>query len=213
MTGGKMKLYTSTGTRKTIEQCNIMNVGLLMVDKWRNPDEWPYFAVDNGCFAAFNRGEEWDPSPFLRILARCKAEDREPDFIVIPDKPLSEDSLEFSKTWGPVLSKMYPGFPLYLAVQDGTECDDLLGIIEDIDGIFVGGSIDWKMETMAKWAIFAHERGLQCHVGRIGPVQRMILAELAGADSIDSTTWVQNKGGMTRYVKAYKDQTILEVEE
>ena len=213
MTGGRMRLYTSTGTRKTIEECNRMNVGLLMVDKWRNPDEWPFFAVDNGCFAAFNRGEEWDPSPFLRILARLKAEGRRPDFIVIPDKPLAEDSLEFSKAWLPILSKMYPDFPLYIAVQDGTAREDLVCIMDDINGIFVGGSIGWKMETMGVWARFAHDQGLQCHIGRIGPVQRMLLAEMAGADSIDSTTWVQNKGGMTRYVKAYKDQTKLEVEE
>lgn len=42
----------------------------------------------------------------------------------------------------------------------------------------------------------------------------MMICELAGADSIDSTTWVQNKGGIDHYVGGYKAQTrITEVNE
>ncbi len=72
----------------------------------------------------------------------------------------------------------------------------------------------WKMDTMKDWVTYAHEYGLKCHVGRIGPIQRMMICELAGADSIDSTTWVQNKGGIDRYVGGYKAQRrITEVVE
>lgn len=169
MTTPPMKLYTSTGTRELIRKCNAHNIGLLMVDVWRNPDKWPFFAVDNGCFAAWNRKEEWNPAPFLNILSRCKREGRRPDFIVIPDMPLSDQSLEFSRLWLPVLARMFPEYPRYLAVQDGMVPSDIQPLMQDIQGLFVGGSIEWKMDTMTTWIELAHDNGIQCHVGRIGP--------------------------------------------
>jgi len=207
-----MRLYTSTGTRKTIAQCNSLNIGLLMVDVWRNPDNWPFFAVDNGCFAAYHRGEDWNPASFMNILSRCKKEGRCPNFIVIPDKPLDSDSLSFSLHWLPVLNAMFPTFPKYLAVQDGMSPKHVRDSVDlsKIKGIFIGGSMDWKLDSMKDWVTFAHEEGLECHVGRIGPIRRMMICELAGADSIDSTTWVQNKGGIDRYVVGYKSQTMIE---
>ena len=82
-----------------------------------------------------------------------------------------------------------------------------------ISGIFVGGSMDWKLRTMGQWAKLAHHLGLQCHVGRVGPVSRMLLAEYSGADSIDSTTWVQRKDALPKYIRAYREQTSLPSEE
>lgn len=208
--GDQMKLYTSTGTRKSIQECNALNIGLLMVDVWRNPDQWPFFAVDNGCYAAHHRQEDWNPAPFLNILTKCKKEGRKPEFIVIPDIPMSSDSLNFSKAWMSVLRSMFPSFSKYLAVQDGTLPENVEDMIPEIDGIFIGGSMGWKMDNLKKWVDYAHEKGICCHVGRIGPIQRMLICELAGADSIDSTTWVQNRGGIQHYVGGFKAQTHIE---
>ena len=57
---------------------------------------------------------------------------------------------------------------------------------------------------MRQWAEFAHKYGMDCHVGRICPVDRMVEADLAGADSIDSTTWVQRNGCLRHHVEAYR---------
>ena len=208
-----MRLYTSTGTRKTIEQCNLLNVGLLMVADWRNPDDWPFCAVDNGCYSAYRRGVEWEPRTFLRILDRCRNEGRRPDFVVIPDKVASPDSLEFSAGWVVRLRTAYPGFRFYLAVQDGTTPEDVEGFDRayGVDGLFVGGTMEWKLETMPMWCKFAHRMGMECHIGRIGPIRRMLMAQWAGADSIDSTTWVQRKGVLERYVNGYRSQSQLAV--
>ena len=81
-----------------------------------------------------------------------------------------------------------------------------------IDGIFLGGTMEWKLETMHEWAKYAHMRGIKCHVGRIGPVRRMLLAELAGADSIDSTTWVQRKGVFRKYIEGYYNDRMVVTE-
>lgn len=75
-----------------------------------------------------------------------------------------------------------------------------------VDGIFVGGSIAWKLDTMSSWAKLAHRLGIGCHVGRIGTPGRMILAHLAGVDSIDSTTWVQRNGCLEHHIKEYRDR-------
>ena len=210
-----MRLYTSTGTRRTIEQCNLLNVGLLMVSDWRNPDDWPFFAVDNGCYSAFRRQVEWEPRTFLRILDRCKAEGRIPDFVVVPDRVASPESLGFSAGWFDRLRESYPDFPLYLAVQDGMMLGDVEKFVRvhGADGLFVGGTMGWKLETMSMWCKSAHRMGIQCHVGRIGPIRRMLMAEWAGADSIDSTTWVQRKGALERYVNGYRAQSQLGVHE
>ena len=68
----EVQLYTSTGTKELVKKCNTQNIGLLMVDHWRDPNKWPFFAVDNGCFSAWHRKEQWNHVPFLRILDRCQ---------------------------------------------------------------------------------------------------------------------------------------------
>ena len=173
-----MRLYTSTGTVKVRDQCNEYGVGLLMVDKWRNPDQWPFFAVDNGCYAAHSRQEEWDPKSFLGILARLSRESRIPDFVVIPDRVSDPTSLGFSEAWIHALKTTYPWFPYYLAVQDGMTEESVRQFIEanGISGIFVGGSMDWKLRTMGQWAKLAHRLGLhKFDPHRFGPLDAAAL--------------------------------------
>lgn len=145
----KMKLYTSTGTIKLRERCKDLDVGLLMVDHWRDPNDWSYFAVDNGCYSAFSRNIEWNPTKFLNILYKCKGLKLTPDFIVIPDIVGGGlDSLKKSETWGPFLEGEF-GFPLYLAVQDGMTVTDVVysPLFNIVSGIFVGGTMKWRLHT------------------------------------------------------------------
>lgn len=204
----RMKLYTSTGTVKLRKMCNDLDVGLLMVDHWRDPKEWSYFAVDNGCYSAFSRKVEWNPTKFLNILYKCKALGLTPDFIVIPDIVGGGlDSLKKSETWGPFLEKEF-GFPMYLAVQDGMKVEDVYNssLLWIIHGIFIGGTMKWKIAHMKEWVDFAHDEKLKCHVGRIGTFSRMKMTKIVGADSIDSTSWVQNTGWMETRVARFRNQ-------
>jgi hypothetical protein len=83
-------------------------------------------------------------------------------------------------------------------------------LTSSVSTIFVGGTMEWKMATMGYWARFAHERGMDCHVGRIGTVERMMIADREGADSIDSTTWVQRNGSLRHHVTEYRARTPME---
>lgn len=201
-----MKLYTAGGSIKNREECADLGVGLMMCDGWRDPSDYPFFAVDNGAYSAWSQGRPWDPSTFLKILHRCAEKGMTPDFAVLPDIVGGGIlSLKRSRDWLHALRGLYP-FRYALAVQNGMEPfdDTILTGMGGVRVIFVGGTLEWKLATMGRWAEFAHKHGLECHVGRIGPVDRMIKADLAGADSIDSTTWVQRNGCLRHHVEAYR---------
>ena len=200
-----MKLYTARSTIKNRETCQRLGVGLMMVDGWTDPAPYPHFAIDNGCFSAWKRGAIWDPAPFLKNLHRCQELGLRPDFAVLPDIVAGgEKSLKRSRGWSVILRELYPDIPFYVAVQDGMNPRDHGDeIISIADGIFVGGTTQWKLATMRDWARFAHEHGMNVHVGRIGTPDRMVLAHNLGIDSIDSTTWVQRNGSLEHHVTAY----------
>lgn len=200
-----MKLYTAGSTIANREACQRLGVGLMIVDHWRNPSYYPHFAIDNGCYSAWSRGAPWDPVPFLKSLAKCRELGLKPDFVVIPDVVANADASTLrSYQWYGVLKDLYPEFPLYWAVQDGMDPNVLPRT--NIDGIFVGGSMQWKLETMAQWAETARTWGIPIHVGRIGTPERMVMAHWAGIDSIDSTTWVQRNGCLEHHVKEYRER-------
>ena len=208
-----MKLYTAGGSKANREACRELGVGLMMCDGWRDPSEYPFFAVDNGAYSAWAQGKPWDPSPFLRILRRCMDTGARPEFAVLPDiVGGGYESLKRSHYWRIVLEDLFPGFRWALAVQDGMKPEDVWGfaVRGQIKTVFVGGTMGWKLDTMEEWAGFAHSRGMECHVGRIGTVERMMMAERAGADSIDSTTWVQRNGCLRHHIGEYRTRTSLD---
>ena len=208
-----MRLYTAGGSKANREACRELGVGLMMCDGWRDPSPYPFFAVDNGAYSAYAQGKRWNPATFLSILTRCAEEGKEPDFAVLPDiVGGGYESLKRSHYWRIALDGLFPGMRWALAVQDGMTPEGVYGfaIPGQISVIFVGGTMDWKLATMEQWAKFAHERGIQCHVGRIGTVERMLVADRAGADSIDSTTWVQRNGCLRHHVTEYRSRTTLD---
>ena len=208
-----MKLYTAGGSIANREACRELGVGLMMCDGWRDPSAYPFFAVDNGAYSAWAQGKPWDPSVFLRILRRCEETGLRPEFAVLPDiVGGGYESLRRSHYWRIVLDDLFPGFRWALAVQDGMTPESVYGfaVPEQIATVFVGGTLEWKLATMGQWAEFAHARGMECHVGRMGSVERMMMADRAGADSIDSTTWVQRNGCLRHHVGEYRARKTLD---
>lgn len=81
----------------------------------------------------------------------------------------------------------FRGQRFMIVVQDGMEPRHLRRLIGPDVGIFIGGSTEWKLATMASWAKLAHSRGAQCHCGRVNSAKRIRLCEIAGIDSFDGT--------------------------
>ena len=186
-----MKIYLGfTGNTKVAEWMRKYDCG------WGfNPTNYSknfreQFFLDNGCFTAYKTKTDWDEVAFydyLRMFTPYK-----PDFTVIPDQvACGMASFDFSMEH---LNRV--PHPRYFAVQDGmfSNCIHkyLLENGNTFDGIFVGGTVPWKLSTGKMWTDMAHLHGLKCHVGRIGTFAGYALCNSWGVDSVDGTNPSRN---------------------
>jgi len=170
---------------------------------------WQYWALDNGAYKAYTDGMEFDENRFLKTLyEKLPKSEMVPDFIVVPDLVgKGQESLTFSLKWIEKLKGLI--YNWYLAVQDGMEIDEIEKVIDKFDGIFVGGTVKWKVKTGEYWVKLAHKHSKPCHIGRVGVFRRIVWAKRIGADSIDSTNFVRNPDGF-RPLESANVQTTLE---
>jgi len=116
-------------------------------------------------FADWKAGRSFDGVRWERDQWRIRDRGLRPDFVVVPDIVAGgERSLDWSATWRPFVA---PGVSAYLVVQDGMTRERVRAWLNEqpdpYHGIFVGGTLEWKLETGAAWVMFAHERGMRCH--------------------------------------------------
>jgi hypothetical protein len=123
-----------------------------------------------------------------------------PDFVVVPD--LVAGGLA-SLTWSAFWRDSVPGeFRAYLAVQDGMTATDVVPHLARYDGIFIGGSLRWKLATGGAWAEVARRHGLGCHIGRVGTAARVHWARSIGATSIDSALPLRARAHLDAFLAA-----------
>ncbi len=171
------------------------------------PRRVPWF-LDNGAFSDWKSRRPFDAGAFNATLARADAFETPPDFVVLPDLVAGgKRSLRHSLGW---LGRV-GGLPPYLALQDGMIERDVRPHVGDLAGLFVGGTLEWKIETGERWVRFAHELGLPCHVGRCGVPSRVRWARRIGADSLDSTLPLWSKGNLSKFVEAVHSPLPLEL--
>lgn len=129
------------------------------------------YALDNGAWSAFKNGTEFDEEAFRRAVALIGAR---ADFVVAPDIVMGGmASLELSRRWlGWLLDRTVV---VLIAVQDGMRPPDVRQFLGPRIGIFVGGSTEWKEQTMAMWGALARQCGAVCHVGRVNTRRRIAL--------------------------------------
>jgi hypothetical protein len=177
-----MIAYASrTGTPRNITVLRRAGWRMMISAKMvRRPNGFAY-ALDNGAWHAFLHCRPFDEAAFLEAYRELGAG---ADFCVLPDiVGDGQRSLEFSLSW---LSRL-GDCPLYLAVQDGMEADNVMPI-GGIAGIFVGGTSAWKEASLPTWGRLAKAKGVRLHVGRVNTARRIHLCEAAGADSFDGSS-------------------------
>lgn len=149
-------------------------------------------AIDNGAFSAWKNGNGFDEWKFLKLLSAINDKKLKYDFMVTPDIVAGgKDSLFFSLAW---VKRLGGWKRQYFAVQDGMDsanCGSLI-LSGKPDGVFIGGTTEWKWKTAQEWVTFAHENGLKCHIGRCGTLERLLYAYDIGVDSVDSTNFSRN---------------------
>lgn len=201
-----MKIYIgSVGSLKHHEIMKTNGWGMMLSPAWRNPKDGFSWALDNGAYSAWINGKDFDSERFIITIDKIP-EDNPPDFIILPDiVAAGKKSLLFSYEW---IGRLPSEYSYYLAVQDGVIPADIIRNLAGIDGIFIGGTMAWKIRTGEIWVRFAHDQGISCHIGRVGTYKKLFWANRIRADSIDSSTFVQaNRGrdGFQRILKAAHD--------
>ena len=142
------------------------------------------YALDNGAWSAFIAGVPFQVEPFEQAVSKIGAG---ADFVVAPDIVAGGmTSLAMSLDWLPRLLAVAP--VVLIAVQDGMTPADIAPHLSDRVGIFVGGTTEWKEETMAVWGALARRHGAICHVGRVNTIRRIRLCAAAGATSFDGSS-------------------------
>ena len=201
----------SNGAKKLTDDAYPRGIGRCFVTRPIQPfvDE-PWF-LDNGVFPAWNRPDE---NGFMVIPDR-PGEGAESllESLSWLDKYMSEGLAWDNDAL--LCHTGCADLPLYLAVQDGmvpadlewgfneaedgtvidpslgsyTGCvDGIMGepVLWKISGIFIGGTDEFKLNTLADWREFCDKHGLKLHYGRCTQ-SRLQEAVDAGCDSGDSS--------------------------
>ena len=191
-----MKIYTGTCGKDKLKKVIDFNMGIMISPcPTRNPSEGfkkVSCALDNGAFRNWKLGYPFMENLFWETLDKCRRYSIKFDFIVCPDIVTGgKKSLEFSMEWAS--TKLKTAQNLALAVQDGMTPKDVnTYLLENFTHIFIGGSVEWKWETAKQWVEYAHSKGLKCHIGRCGTLDKLKFSESIGVDSVDSQNFARN---------------------
>lgn len=196
--------------RVYVGQCRghrlVARLGALGFGECTQPNEFPPrrrpWFFDNGAFKAWRAGKAFNARAFLRVVRKIERLPRaqRPDFIVLPDIVGGGlASLALSRRW---MGRLYGVVPLYLAVQDGMEPHRIAPVLRGLAGIFVGGTLEWKLATGERWATFAKSAGIGCHIGRCGGASRVKWAKRIGATSLDSSLPLFSEENLARFIAA-----------
>lgn len=164
----------------------------LQIDPYRG-EPW---GLDNGAYGAWKRGEEFPVDTFRRRLDRALevADERDapPLFAVVPDLVNQGlDSLDYSLEWVEECRTKAPAWDWYLGVQNGFTRERLEPVLDQFDGLLLGGGDEMKA-TAGRWCSFAHENDMGFHYARCGTLKKIRHAFEIGADSFDSVFPVMN---------------------
>ncbi len=202
-----MHIYVGqTRSARLIERLASLGIGECTNRGQLPPRRQPFF-TDNGAFADFKANRPFDAVRWTRDLRWMAYRNILPDFIVLPDRVAGGvDSLRMSFDWRVMVPPELDD-RCYLVVQDGMRLDDVEPFLAGVAGLFVGGSLPWKLETGGAWVELAHRHRRPCHIGRVGTPARVRWARDIGADSIDSALPVRNAVHLEPFLEAVQEWT------
>lgn len=198
-----MRVYVGqTRSRSLIARLEALGFGECCNRGEFPPRRRPWFQ-DNGAFSDWRSGRDFDAAAFLRDCSFANAAPSRPDFSVCPDRVATGlDSLAFSLRWLDSYGSAFPALRWYLAVQDGMTAAHVEPVAHRFAGLFVGGSLPWKLATGEQWVRDGHRWDMPVHVGRVGTPRRVRWAQRIGADSIDSCLPLWSEENLARFVGA-----------
>lgn len=189
-----IRYASRTGTKRNLAALREAGWRLMVSARGVLRTEGFRYALDNGAWTAFQeflKGARASPvldlAAFVRAITLLGAN---ADFIIVPDVVADAvRSWPLTRYWLRRLrrDRRLRRARLLIAVQDGMTVDQVRPYLSDRVGVFVGGTTDWKLATLAAWAKLARECGAYCHVGRVNSGKRARLCDIEGVDSFDGS--------------------------
>lgn len=166
------------------------------------------YAIDNGAYGYYLRNKPFDDEAFYKLLDTWSTGC---DWVAIPDSVGNwQETKDMLSVWVPRLLKYK--VPLLVVVQDGSEVDDYKDVRNlldrvDIQGIFVGGTTEWKLSNIQRLSEVCKRYNKHIHVGRVNSAKRVRQCYFAGVDSVDGS-------GMSRFYETTRVvcDTIVDID-
>lgn len=189
----KIKFYHGSASRKKLEKiesiCKNFETGIGLLPKKLFNTDYPYF-LDNGAYSGNFEETSWRET--LDLIDRKHPE---PDFVVLPDKfnrPIKTFCRSQKYRWD---VKEYD-FDYYYVVQKPYRFDRSNKTAIDraielgAEGVFIGGSWQWKRQNAKEIVELAHKNNLNAHIGM---PKNYLWAYNTGADSMDTSNIARNR--------------------
>ena len=174
---------------------------MLSPGDWKNTPDGLCYALDNGAFGAYLHGVEFDAGAWLGHVAKAIKSEKPPRFLVVPDVVTkAAETLELWEIFAPALRQL-SDVPLALAVQDGMTVDDVLELDHQPDIVFIGGTKQFKIDTLVSWCRFD-----RVHVGGVNSLNMLWECDFNGVESVDGSGWFRgDQNQLARLVSYLRD--------
>lgn len=156
----------------------------------RGPWPWFPYALDNGAFACWEPESnafddaKWEVTELAwqRLIVWSQSAALKPRWAIVPDVP--GNALRTIERWHQFAPSL-GNIPAALAVQDGMTVADVHALPVLPSVICVGGSTEWKWETVGMWAA----NFPRVHLLRCNAPTKLYELEQMGVESCDGTGW------------------------
>lgn len=170
----------------------------------RGPWPWFPYALDNGAFSAWNPKDntfneaKWSEYDWKCLLTWACSQKQKPRWAIVPDRPgCSQQTIEKWSQYAGIVKEN--GVALALAVQNGMTPAIVRTLNPIPDVIAVGGSTDWKWDTIEMWA----KEFPRVHLLRCNAPDKLRYLEDLGVESCDGTGWSRGDRTQTRGLEAW----------
>jgi hypothetical protein len=199
-----MIAYASrTGTRRNLAALRAAGWRLLVSARGVLRHEGFRYALDNGAWTAYQRGEPFDVGAFERAVDLLGDG---ADWIIVPDVVMdAAATLRMAEVWLPKLA----AHRVLVAVQNGMAAADVAPWLGPRVGLAVGGDTAWKEATVRKWGELARKRGCHLHVLRVNSARRISICHEAGAGSFDGSSASRFADSLPRLDRAVRQGSIF----
>lgn len=202
----ELQVLLGDGCGKRLKRiCEETGMGRMLCTNWPELYENEPWGFDNGAWGMQDHPGGFDEKKFTgRLEKALKRYPHHPYLAVCPDIVAGGmRSLELSMKWRHQL----PDWPWYLAVQDGMEVAAVIDVLHNFDGIFLGGSDNYK-KYAGYWCQLAHHVKKKFHYGRAGTINKLAHAIMVGADSLDSAFPLWTKDRLFAFIQALSQQHL-----